>query len=90
MAARGGPRQGRDTQRAARQYLPKGSYLAARGQIELDQIAARLNGRPRKTLSLDEASGEDGRAARPGGGTQGRLEPADLIRNYERGVALTA
>jgi transposase, IS30 family len=33
-----------------RQYLPKGSDLAARSQVELDQIAAELNDRPRKTL----------------------------------------
>jgi IS30 family transposase len=33
-----------------RQYLAKGSDLAARSQVELDEIAAELNGRPRKTL----------------------------------------
>jgi transposase, IS30 family len=33
-----------------RQYLPRKLDLAARSQIELDQIAAELNGRPRKTL----------------------------------------
>ena len=33
-----------------RQYLPAKLDLAARSQVELDQIAAELNGRPRKTL----------------------------------------
>jgi len=33
-----------------RQYLPRNTDLAKFSQIELDQIAAELNGRPRKTL----------------------------------------
>jgi IS30 family transposase len=35
-----------------RQYLPRNSDLAARSQVELDHIAAELNGRPRKTLGF--------------------------------------
>jgi IS30 family transposase len=36
-----------------RQYLPRKLDLAASSQIELDQIAAQLNGRPRQTLAFN-------------------------------------
>ena len=35
-----------------RQYFPKGESLAGVGQQRLDEVAAKLNGRPRKTLGF--------------------------------------
>ena len=41
-----------NTNRLLRQYLPKGTSMAGLSQDDLDQIAARLNTRPRKTLEF--------------------------------------
>jgi len=42
-----------NTNRLLRQYLPKRSDLSGYAQSELDQIAMRLNQRPRKTLGFE-------------------------------------
>jgi IS30 family transposase len=42
-----------NTNRLLRQYSPKGTSMAALTQDDLDEIAARLNSRPRKTLDYD-------------------------------------
>jgi IS30 family transposase len=42
-----------NTNRLLRQYLPKGETMAHLTQRDLDEIAARLNSRPRKTLDFD-------------------------------------
>jgi IS30 family transposase len=36
-----------------RQYLPQGTDLFAYSQAQLDQVALRLNERPRKTLGFE-------------------------------------
>jgi len=35
-----------------RQYFPRGTDLSAHSQAQLDQVALRLNQRPRKTLGF--------------------------------------
>ena len=42
-----------NTNRLLRQYFPKGVSMGARTQADLDQVAAKLNARPRKTLGFD-------------------------------------
>jgi IS30 family transposase len=41
-----------NTNRLLRQYFPKGVSMAGLTQDDLDQIAAKLNTRPRKTLEF--------------------------------------
>ena len=42
-----------NTNRLLRQYFPKGVSMAALTQGDLDQVAAKLNARPRKTLDFE-------------------------------------
>jgi len=39
-----------NTNRLLRQYFPKGAELSVYSQSDLDEVALRLNQRPRKTL----------------------------------------
>ena len=36
-----------------RQYFPRGTDLSVHSQVQLDQVALRLNQRPRKTLGFE-------------------------------------
>ncbi len=45
-----------NTNRLLRQYMPKGTDLAAFGAADLARIAASLNNRPRKTLAFMKPS----------------------------------
>ena len=47
-----------------RQYFPKRTSLAGIGQERLDEVAEKLNGRPRKTLGFRNPGGQARRADR--------------------------
>ena len=42
-----------NTNRLLRQYFPRGTDLSKFSQAELNKVALRLNGRPRKTLGFE-------------------------------------
>lgn len=42
-----------NTNRLLRQYLPRGTNLSVHSQVERDEIARKLNERPRKTLGYE-------------------------------------
>ena len=46
-----------NTNRLLRQYFPKGVSMKDLTQDDLNKVAARLNSRPRKTLSFDTPAG---------------------------------
>jgi IS30 family transposase len=46
-------RHDENTNLLLRQYFPRGTDLSGYSQVQLDQVARRLNQRPRKTLGFE-------------------------------------
>jgi hypothetical protein len=51
MATKRSARSNENTNGLPRQYFPKGTNLGRRTRADLDDVAAELNSRPRKTLN---------------------------------------
>ena len=63
-----------------RQYFPKGQSLAGIAQERLDEVAEKLNRRPRKTLGLPDPGREARRADRRPGRALISLRPTAFAR----------
>jgi IS30 family transposase len=60
-----------------RQYFPRGTDLSVHSQVQLDQVALRLNQRPRKTLGFETP------ASKLQASVASTSEPARLTRQVE-------
>ncbi len=71
-----------------RRYFPEGTNLAGRSREHLDEVAAGLNSRPRKTLGWKTPPGRwtNSRAARPPGKGAGPRGPALATGRVPRSV----